>query len=66
MIFSKAQKKYLKKNLRSSSLAEIAGRLNVPQEEIINFLQTRWPKEKYQKLLLLLSFLKDSRLNLCR
>lgn len=51
MGLSKKQKKYLKKNLKRFSLANISVHLNVSEEEILNFLKSHWRKEKYQKFL---------------
>ena len=45
------QKKYIKKNIKAKALAEIAMRLSIPTDEIKNYLQKRWGKEKYQKFL---------------
>lgn len=51
MALTRFQKKYLKKNLRRLSLAEIAADLDLSENEILNFLKSRWRKEKYQKFL---------------
>jgi Tfp pilus assembly protein PilF len=51
MTLNRAQKKYLKKNLKRYSLAKIATDLNLPEKEILEFLKTRWRREKYQQFL---------------
>ena len=51
MPLTHSQKKYLKKNLKRSSLAKIAADLNISEKEILEFLKSHWRKEKYQKFL---------------
>jgi len=51
MALARAQKKYLKKNLKRFSLAKIASDISVSEEEILKFLKSRWQREKYQKFL---------------
>jgi hypothetical protein len=51
MALTRAQKKYLKKNLKRHSLAKIAVDLGIAEKEILGFLKTHWRKEKYQKFL---------------
>jgi len=51
MSLTRAQKKYLKKNLKRFSLAKIAADLGVSEEEIFRFLKSHWRKEKYRKFL---------------
>jgi tetratricopeptide (TPR) repeat protein len=48
---TRKQQKYLKKNIKRLSLAKISAHLDVPEKEILNFLKSRWRKEKYQKFL---------------
>ena len=49
MALTRYQKKYLKKNLQRLPLAKITDNLDVSEKEILNFLKSRWRKEKYQK-----------------
>jgi len=51
MTLTRAQKKYLKKNLKRYSLAKIATDLEASENEILKFLKSHWRKEKYQKFL---------------
>lgn len=51
MALTRAQKKYLKKNLKRYSLAKIASDLDLSENEILKFLKSHWRKEKYQKFL---------------
>jgi len=51
MTLTRAQKKYLKKNLKRHPLAKIATDLGVSENEILKFLKSHWRKEKYQKFL---------------
>jgi protein O-mannosyl-transferase len=45
------QKQYIKKKLRKIPLAEIAENIEVSEEEILEYLKKKWPKEKYEKFL---------------
>lgn len=49
MALTHYQKNYIKRNVRRLPLAKIAADLNVPEKEILQYLQNRWQKEKYQK-----------------
>lgn len=51
MTLTRAQKKYLKKNLKRYSLAKLAANLGVSENEILKFLKSHWRNEKYQKFL---------------
>lgn len=51
MALTHSQKKFIKKNLKSLPLAEIAATLNLSEKEIMAFLKSHWRKEKYQKFL---------------
>ncbi|RJR24500.1 tetratricopeptide repeat protein [Candidatus Microgenomates bacterium] len=51
MPLSKSQKKFVKKNLRKFSLSELAGKLKVDENEIINHLSEVWSEEKVSKYL---------------
>ena len=51
MSFTHSQKKYLKKNLKKFSLAQIAKNLNLSEKEILHYLKNIWSKEKYRKFL---------------
>lgn len=52
MNLTQSQKKFIKKNLKHFSIDEIAIKLSIPQKDVLNFLQTHWRKEKYQKFLI--------------
>jgi len=51
MAFTHSQKKYLKKNIKHLSLAEVARNLNLSEKEILHYLKNIWSKEKYRKFL---------------
>jgi len=49
MNLSKTQKKFLKKNLKKLSLEEIARRLAISENQILEYLKSIWSKEKFEK-----------------
>jgi tetratricopeptide (TPR) repeat protein len=49
--FNKSQKKYLKKNLHQKSLQAIAIDLDLPLQDLQNYLLRLWGKTKYQKFI---------------
>jgi len=49
MFLSGNQKKFIKKNVNKKSLKEISRALNLPESEIIKYLEERWSKEKIAK-----------------
>ena len=49
MKLNRSQKKFLKKNLKTLSLKEISQKLGFSEKELQNYLQSIWPKEKYQR-----------------
>ena len=51
MTLTQSQKKFIKKNLNSLSLEEIADTLNISRDEILAFLKSHWRKEKFEKFL---------------
>ncbi|MFZ5366174.1 MAG: tetratricopeptide repeat protein [Patescibacteria group bacterium] len=51
MNLTRTQKKFIKKNLRRLSLAEIANSLSLSEKEILDYLRSSWSKEKYEKFL---------------
>ncbi len=51
MSLSGKQKRYLRKNLKRKSLAEIASDLNLSEKEIETYLQKIWGEKKYQKFI---------------
>jgi len=51
MNLSHSQKKYLKKNLKKIPLNQIANNLNISETEVLQYLKTNWPKEKYKRFL---------------
>jgi len=51
MKFTRSQKKFLKKNLRKLSLAEIAQKLDVEEKALQEYLKSIWSKEKYRKFM---------------
>jgi tetratricopeptide (TPR) repeat protein len=51
MSLDNRQKQYIKKKLRKIPLAEIAADLGVSEDEILDYLKKKWPREKYEKFL---------------
>ncbi len=51
MNLTKPQKKFIKKNLRKLSSEEIAKKLNLTEEELLEYLKSVLPKEKYEKII---------------
>ncbi|HLM84457.1 MAG TPA: tetratricopeptide repeat protein [Candidatus Bathyarchaeia archaeon] len=45
------QKQCIKKRLRKSSISGIAAEIDVSEDEILDYLKKKWPKEKYEKYL---------------
>ena len=45
------QKQYIKKKIRKIPLAEIAAEIRVSEEDILDYLQKKWPREKYERFL---------------
>lgn len=45
------QKQYIKKKLRKITLAEIAADLRVSEDDILDYLKKKWPREKYERFL---------------
>lgn len=50
MKLNQQQKKYLKKNLRRLTLAQIASNVGLKEEDIKDYLKSIWPKDKFDKL----------------
>jgi len=42
-------KKYIKKNIKNQSLAEISAEINVDEKEILNYLKRIWKEDKFKK-----------------
>lgn len=51
MSLTHSQKKYVKKNIKTRALAEIASNLKIPEKEIKEHIKSQWRKDKYQKLI---------------
>jgi len=51
MALEKSQKKYIKENIYKLTIDEISARINIPKEEIHEYLKDRWGNEKYEKFL---------------
>lgn len=51
MKLSRAQKKYLKKNLKGQSLTTIATELSVGEDQLLSYLKSIWSKKKYCQFL---------------
>ncbi len=51
MNLTKSQKKFIKKNLRKLSSEEIAQKLNLTKEELLEYLKSVLPKKKYEKII---------------
>ncbi len=51
MSLSRAQKKCIKKNLKTYSLTQLTQSLEVSEKELLNYLKNHYSKEKYQHLL---------------
>lgn len=51
MFLDHKQKQYIKKKLRKIPLAGIAENIGVSEEDILDYLQRKWPPEKYEKFL---------------
>lgn len=49
MNLNKSQKKYLKKNLKRLSLTEISQNLQVSENDLLDYLKSIWPADKFQK-----------------
>src|SRR4030042_1849550 len=45
------QKIYIKRNIRQLSVREIAGNLDVSENEVLDYLRKRWSPDKYEKFL---------------
>ena len=45
------QKIYIKRNIRQFSVREIAGNLDVSENEVLVYLKKKWSSEKYEKFL---------------
>jgi len=45
------QKIYIKRNIRQFSVREIAGNLDVSENEVLDYLRKRWSPDKYEKFL---------------
>ncbi|MFH1407526.1 MAG: tetratricopeptide repeat protein [Patescibacteria group bacterium] len=50
MKLTKSQKKYLKKNIKLKSIQDISTRLNVPVDDLEEYLKEVWGKEKFNAL----------------
>lgn len=50
MNLNKSQKKIIKKNLKRLPLAEIAKKINVPEQDLLEYLETTLGKDKLNKL----------------
>lgn len=46
MTLNHTQKNYIKKHLKQQGLSEISQELNIPEQEIINYLGRKWDKNK--------------------
>lgn len=51
MSLSHFQKKYIRTNIRSSSLSEISQKLQLPEQEIIVYLKDVWRTDKFEKFM---------------
>jgi tetratricopeptide (TPR) repeat protein len=51
MSLDNRQKQYIKKKLRKIPLAEIAADLGVSEDDILDYLKKKWPREKYERFL---------------
>ncbi|MCX6766940.1 MAG: tetratricopeptide repeat protein [Candidatus Moranbacteria bacterium] len=51
MSLDNRQKQYIKKNLRKIPLVEIAEDIGVSEENILDYLKKKWPREKYERFL---------------
>lgn len=51
MSFDHRQKSYIKRNIWSSSIPEIAANLQVEKREIVEYLEKKWGKDKLNKFL---------------
>ncbi len=51
MVFTRAQKKFIKNKIKWLSVSEIASQLGVDEKDINEFLMNRWGKEKYEEYL---------------
>lgn len=49
MNFTNSQRKYIKRNVKKLSLEEVSNNLNISEEEILNYLEKKWSKHKYEK-----------------
>lgn len=48
MALDYTKKQYIKKNIRREPLSEIAGRLNISENEILAYLKKKWSREKFE------------------
>ena len=51
MSLDNRQKQYIKKKLRKIPLSEIAADLGVSEDDILDYLKKKWPREKYERFL---------------
>jgi len=46
-----SQKNYIKKNLRRLTISEIAASLELPENEVLDYLKKKWTPEKYRRFM---------------
>jgi tetratricopeptide (TPR) repeat protein len=51
MALNYEQKQYIKKNIRRLPVSKIAADSGLPENEILDYLKKKWPREKYKKFL---------------
>jgi len=51
MSLDNQQKQYIRKKLRKISLAEIAADIEASEDDILDHLKKKWPREKYERFL---------------
>ena len=52
MALTHIQKKFVKRKIRNIPLTDISARINVPEQEILDYLEGIWKKDKYERYVL--------------